>query len=175
EWYLFISNGQNIWARNAANGGIFFKPAPFGNDRYAQFGDEFGLPVPGNFDPPITSTQPEGGFTNTREREDVNNDGSVSPIDALLIINKLNSGDTTLVSTPFSHAPFVDVNGDGSCAPIDALIIINKLNAANDAPAGEGEGESADSFFAELGSDSSGGDSLSVLLAIDDYHTNRKK
>ena len=105
----------------------------------------------------------------------MNNDGSVSPIDALLIINKLNSGDTELVSTPFSHAPFMDVNGDGSCAPIDALIIINKLNAASDNPAGEGEGESADSFFAKLGSGPSSDDSLWVLLAIDDYHVNRKK
>ncbi len=177
EWYVFMSNGAagGLITRHTLEGGIYYKPTPFGEDIFAQFGDEFGLPIPGNFDPPLTPTQPSGSFTNSREREDVNNDGFVTPIDALLIINRLNSGDTELVSTPFSRAPFVDVSGDGSLAPIDALIIINKLNAANDAPAGEGEGESADSFFAELGSDSGSDDSLGVLLAMDDYHFKSKK
>ena len=103
----------------------------------------------------------------------MNNDGVVSPLDALLIINKLNSGDPSLVSTPFTSAPFVDVNGDGSCAPIDALIVINWLNShSGSTPAGEGE--AADAFFSDLGRSSSD-DSLSALLAIDDYHLNRKK
>jgi hypothetical protein len=138
---------------------------------FAQFGDEFGLPVPGNFDPPITSPQLPGSSNNSQLNVDVNNDGVVSALDALLIINKLNSGNTTLPSTPFNSAPFVDVNGDGSCAPVDALIVINWLNAhSNDAPAGEGEA-SADSFFSNLGSSD---DSLGALLAIDDQ-VNRKK
>ena len=162
--------------RLAAGGGVInFTPTPFGNDLYAQFGDEFGLPVPGNFDPPLTPTQAAGSFTNSRDKADVDNDGYVSPIDALLIINKLNSGDTTLSSSPFAHAPFVDVNGDGSCAPIDALMVINYLNAqsGSSTPAGEGEGD-ADAFFSDLGS-SGNDDGLSVLLAIDDYNVNRKK
>ena len=31
-------------------------PVPFGPDIYAQFGDEFALPVVGNFDPPATGS-----------------------------------------------------------------------------------------------------------------------
>jgi len=184
EWYLLLSGGNtvgtgtSIVTRLAAGGGVInFTPTPFGNDLYAQFGDEFGLPVPGNFDPPLTPTQAAGSFTNSRDKADVDNDGFVSPIDALLIINRLNSGDTTLSSSPFAHAPFVDVNGDGSCAPIDALMVINYLNAqsGSSTPAGEGEGDaSADAFFSDLGS-SSNDDSLSVLLALDDYNVNRKK
>ena len=55
-------------------------------------------------------------------------------------------------------------------------MVINWLNAqSGSTPAGEGEAESADSFFEELGTDSSSDDSLGALLAIDDYHFNRRK
>ncbi|MFN0021054.1 MAG: dockerin type I domain-containing protein [Pirellulaceae bacterium] len=176
EWYLFISNNQSILTRNAANGGMFFKPAPFGSDRFAQYGDEWGLPIAGNFDPPVTSAQPAGSFTNSRDREDVDNDGFVSPIDALMIINRINSGDTSLDSTPFARAPYVDVNGDGTLAPVDALLVINRLNApAGGDSSGEGEGEAADAFFGSLGSRPASDSSLSALLAVDDYFNNRKK
>lgn len=182
EWYLLLSGGQTVGTGqtivqrlNAGGGVISFKPTPFGNDLYAQFGDEFGLPVPGNFDPPITSTQPTGGYTNSRDRSDVDNDGSVSPIDALLIINLLNSGNTSLASTPFTHAPFVDVNGDGSVSPIDALMVINQLNSPSGDSGISGEGEAADTVFAELGNTSGSNDSLSALLLTDDYFTHRKK
>ena len=33
-----------------------FSPIPFGNDIYAEFGDELALPLIGNFDPPVTPT-----------------------------------------------------------------------------------------------------------------------
>jgi hypothetical protein len=175
EWYLLISNGQSLQARNAdPTRGMAFKPSPFGSDLFAQFGDEFGLPIVGNFDPPITPAQPTGSFTNSRDRADVDNDGNVSPIDALLIINKLNSGDTSLASTPFARAPFVDVDGDGTLAPIDALLVINRLNAPSSSDS-SGEGEAADAFFGSLGSRPSSDSSLSALLAVDDYFSNRKK
>jgi hypothetical protein len=36
-----------------------FSPAPLGNDLFAQFGDNFALPIVGNFDPPVAkSTAP---------------------------------------------------------------------------------------------------------------------
>ena len=70
---------------------------------------------------------------------DVNNDGFVSPLDALLVISELNiSGSYTLPepSAGFTPPPFLDVNENGSIEPADALQIINHLNAnAN----GEGE------------------------------------
>ncbi len=34
-----------------------FSPAPLGSDLFAQFGDNFGLPIVGNFDPPVGTPQ----------------------------------------------------------------------------------------------------------------------
>ncbi len=50
-------------------------------------------------------------------------DGFVTPTDALLIINHLNSGNNDYVYE-------FDINGDGSISPIDTLFVINKLNSA---------------------------------------------
>jgi len=79
---------------------------------------------------------------------DVNNDGFVSPIDALLIISELNeSGSYQLPVSGANPPPFYDVGGegdnenqtpDGFISPADAIIIINHLN---DNANGEGEGE----------------------------------
>jgi VCBS repeat-containing protein len=79
-------------------------------------------------------------WQNAADPRDVNNDGSVTPQDVLIIINRLNSGpnsdvlDLEITGPP---PPFVDVNGDGSVSPSDVLNIINFLNAQ---PVGEGEG-----------------------------------
>lgn len=70
---------------------------------------------------------------------DVNNDKTISPIDALLVIIYLNTGKTTHVDSLPADAPFVDVNGDCFLSPIDALMVINELNAD-----GEGEAEALD-------------------------------
>ncbi|MCA9146371.1 MAG: cadherin-like domain-containing protein, partial [Planctomycetales bacterium] len=68
---------------------------------------------------------------------DVNRDGMISPLDALLGINELGTprysvaggrllDPKTLTITPFY---FFDVNGDNIIAPIDVLLIINYLNS----------------------------------------------
>lgn len=59
---------------------------------------------------------------------DVDGDGFITPLDALLVINDLNeNGPRNLAGgVPPQHP--VDVNGDGSIAAIDALLIINRLN-----------------------------------------------
>jgi VCBS repeat-containing protein len=76
---------------------------------------------------------------------DVNADGFVSPIDALLIINDLNyRGARRLPNppqAPFEPPPYLDVSGDGFVSPNDALLVINHLNGAGGAGEGEGEGE----------------------------------
>ena len=158
EWYLLVSGGTSIVDRlNAGGGTITFKPTPFGNDIYAQYGDEFGLPVVGNFDPPLTSAIDDAPFTNPQDPLDVNNDGNISPLDALLIINMLNAGQTTPPAPSISGNPFVDINNDGAISPLDALLIINWLNTNTSVtPDGGGEGESAasdtatDDYFATL-------------------------
>ena len=73
-----------------------FTPVPFGPDRYAKFGDEYALPVVGNFDPPVTgeavAARRRGNLhTNLDLPMDVNDDGYITPIDALIPINRLNS------------------------------------------------------------------------------------
>lgn len=84
---------------------------------------------------------------------DVNGDGSVTPVDALLIINHLN-----LRASNWNVR--LDVSSDGRVTPSDALIVINYLNKKNATMSGEGESsaqppidrdqvdvESLDSFF----------------------------
>lgn len=81
----------------------------------------------------ITVTGARSPYHNYNLNEDVNGDGFVSPIDALLIINELNargSGPITVVDSGSGEGPLpmLDVNGDGMITPIDVLIIINHLN-----------------------------------------------
>ncbi|QDV23930.1 Ig-like domain-containing protein [Aureliella helgolandensis] len=84
------------------------------------------------------------GYYNAQNPLDVNDDGFVSPIDALSIINRLNSGDTDLGTVAgegeVSKRLYVDTNNDGFLAPIDALLVINRLNANSLAAQAEGEG-----------------------------------
>ncbi len=80
-------------------------------------------------------------WQNSTNRHDVSNDGMVSPLDALLIINDLNARRArTLTGTNFLPPPFIDVNGDSAVSAIDALLVINFLNAARGG-GGEGEGQ----------------------------------
>jgi hypothetical protein len=91
---------------------------------------------------------------NTAISEDVNKDGFVTPIDALLVINYIgvNVGPGKLLPDgqlpPRSPAdigipPLVDVNDDGFVAPIDALRVVNFINLGDGEGEAEGEGEDA--------------------------------
>jgi hypothetical protein len=86
----------------------------------------------------IQVTDSDGVWHNRQRPFDVNNDGSVSPVDALLVINFLNifgAGSVPGGSPP----PYYDVNSDSFVTPIDALMVINVLNTQG----AEGEGEGA--------------------------------
>ena len=60
---------------------------------------------------------------------DVNDDGVVSALDALQVVNHLNStqSDSAQVSGQ-AAPPYYDVNDDGAVSALDALIVINELN-----------------------------------------------
>jgi uncharacterized repeat protein (TIGR01451 family) len=98
-----------------------------------------------------------GMHTNAFLAPDVNGDGWVTPIDALLIINRLNSMGTGPLRASVSD--FLDVNRDNHLSPIDALMVINYLNQASSAQA-EGESDmqqptrdrmtAIDSYFASI-------------------------
>ncbi|MCO6458749.1 MAG: hypothetical protein J5I93_25865 [Pirellulaceae bacterium] len=125
EWYFLVSDSAS---------GQFdpYSPAPLGNDIFAQFGDEFALPLFGNFDPPVTDSPEEISLTNPDNAYDTNMDGRVTPVDVLVVINWLNAppSQPTGVTRP-------DVTADKRVAPNDALSVINYLNVRG---AGEGEG-----------------------------------
>lgn len=79
---------------------------------------------------------------------DVNQDGEVTPLDVLILVNQINQNGTGPLPTngggnggtgePDPILP--DVNGDGSLTAIDVLMIVNQIN--NGISSGEGESHS---------------------------------
>lgn len=73
----------------------------------------------------------------------MNRDGYVAPLDALLVINYLNTAEANSLTAP------LDINQDWFVSPLDALLVINYLNGysarstSSDANGESGEGESA--------------------------------
>lgn len=67
---------------------------------------------------------------------DVNSDGLVTPIDALLIINSLSQLRASGEGEAAPRSLYTDVNGDGNVTPLDALHVINHMSRARrgDAP-----------------------------------------
>jgi hypothetical protein len=62
---------------------------------------------------------------------DTNNDGFVSSIDALLILDSINLEGSRRLRFPTGNVappPFYDVSGDAFVSPIDALLVLNELN-----------------------------------------------
>ncbi len=128
-----------------------YAPTPLGNDLLFEFGVAAEQPVFGNFDPPVAESSGEGSgsgasaYQNPRDRHDVNQDGVVSPGDALRVINAMNLHGAgrldALIPGGSQYAPprsFLDVNGDQFVSPGDVLGVINRLNGARSSGA-EGE------------------------------------
>ncbi len=86
----------------------------------------------------VTDNDPEFPWQNPRNPLDVNDDGRVTPIDALLVINALNNRFqlTPELPVPFDPVQYLDVDGNDLVTPIDALLVINQLNLQ---VTGEGE------------------------------------
>ena len=59
---------------------------------------------------------------NQFDPEDVNNDGEISPVDALIVINSMKR------SSVSDREHFIDVNNDGFRSPLDVLMVINRLS-----------------------------------------------
>lgn len=78
------------------------------------------------------------GWHNASNPLDVDGNGTVTPLDALLVINDLNSfGAHALAGNGASAPPYLDTNNNGEVTPLDVLLVINYLNE------GEGEGLAA--------------------------------
>ena len=71
-------------------------------------------------------------FHNMAIAADVSGDWFVSPRDALIVINELNTGGSRVLDPNESHdstiSSYVDTNADNRLTPIDALRVINALN-----------------------------------------------
>ena len=135
EWFIFVSGGASILNRIGNDASlnvpaIKFETEPFGNDIFAVFGDEFALPLLGNFDPPLSNAVT--GLTNPANALDVNADTFITPLDALLVINQLGARTASINPSP---SMYYDVNGDGAISPLDALLVINALSDSSRAAA----------------------------------------
>ncbi len=91
-----------------------------------------------------TGTGTTRAFQNPTLAQDVNNDGAVSPIDALLIINMMSraassSGEGEEGSAAPLASFYADVNGDDRVSALDALQVINYLARQSNNRSAEGE------------------------------------
>ncbi len=88
-------------------------------------------PVVASYDSETVVVQPNP-WQNAFHRMDVNASGSITGLDALIIINRLNTQGSGPLQVPpvapNTPAPFYDVTGDNNITPLDALVIINLLN-----------------------------------------------
>ena len=90
--------------------------------------------------PPHQNPLVVGNEDGTTGHRDVNADGFITPIDALLVINFLNTngGGRSVVGLP-APPPYRDVSGDNFISALDALLVINYLNTRGRSGGGEGE------------------------------------
>ncbi|MFN5466765.1 MAG: Ig-like domain-containing protein [Pirellulaceae bacterium] len=73
-------------------------------------------------------------FHNDQRPMDTNDDGTMGPIDALLVINHLNQQPSMLLPSRVEDASglrMVDVTGNRWVTPLDAMLVINRLNAGD--------------------------------------------
>jgi hypothetical protein len=107
------------------------------------------LPAASTEDPDAVGGSPV--LTNLARPLDVNGDGSITALDALLIINRLNRATGGLPQ----GTVFFDTSGDGLVTPLDVLLIFNNLNtramqAAAAAAASSAAGMSQTSGFSSV-------------------------
>ncbi|MGI9455278.1 MAG: hypothetical protein ACR2NU_01885, partial [Aeoliella sp.] len=118
EWYFLLSGFADQQTGSVAALTHAFEPVPFGNDLYAEFGDELALPIVGNFDPPITNeTDPEVQLVLTG---DYDGSGTVDADDFTLWQGSYGQTGDGLAA---------DGNGDGVIDAADMTIWRNNLGA----------------------------------------------
>ncbi len=81
---------------------------------------------------------PDDPLHNYMNPYDVNGNGLVSPLDALLVINELerlhgssNTVNSLVLGATAAATPtfYWDTTGDGTVSPLDVLVVINQLNS----------------------------------------------
>ena len=186
EFHFLLSDNNPIGGRQPAPviatgpSNIFddFSPEPLGNDLISQFGDDFALPLWGNFDPPVARDSDGatniGSLTNSANPLDTNGDGFVTGLDALIVINVLNRPDLNFDQPLRAVASLngfrLDASEDGDVSALDALFVINGIDQELQA---EGEQVSWADSVAEAFSiaDNDDDDDLLSILADDQSGT----
>ncbi|MFO0904296.1 MAG: Ig-like domain-containing protein [Pirellulales bacterium] len=97
---------------------------------------------------------------------DVNADGFVTPLDALILINDINAKGSRVLAgqspaTPLPP-PYLDPNGNGSIEPADVVLVVTAINSGTGE--GEGEGAVADEAFAPIVATPDVGGATTVLV-----------
>jgi hypothetical protein len=157
-----------------ANGRLVYAPAPNSQGQAVvevRIGEGTQAQSVGQLTIQVTKPRP---LYNVVRPRDVTADGVVSPIDALLVINYLNSGGRpdAAASGEGMVGYYLDVNGDNFVSPIDALLVINDLNsrpegAATSANLAEGESAAAAQASPSAPSGDASLDELITWLALD--------
>ncbi len=147
-----IANGDNVIPINVPSNAVIGKPVDLrvrlssvsnlGPTGEAPDGEveDYSITIQGN------------PYTNPTNNLDVNADGSVSPIDVLVLVNYINTNSIS-AHLPFPNGgvagpPYLDVNGDGFVSPIDVLAVINFINRnSNGGGSTGGEGEASDMWI----------------------------
>ena len=93
--------------------------APAVDEDYSRLVANFTV---GPIQPLIVDTRAFGNPDFVKINADANSDGNLSPLDALAVINQLNSSDEGLYRASY------DVDKDGRVTPLDVLIVIDRLN-----------------------------------------------
>jgi hypothetical protein len=157
QFLFFVSNIENRYHEADANNNVRMLPIHFG---------------------PAASI-----WHNFRMSRDANNDGQVSSLDALVVINELNKPAHSDQTTGRLLDPadfFFDINADQHVTSLDSLMIINELNSPT-AISGEGE----DAQVASAGPATLGGHEITAIRAeyaaqrvererLDSGHVNRQ-
>lgn len=155
EWYFLVSRQPNdesfVGTLNAINHP--FEPVPFGNDLYAQYGDQFAAPVLGNFDPPVASSS-------TASWSSANpNSAASSGNSSTSASNGTGTSTSSSNSAPAATTPLASSSTNSSSttgnnttpAPVSTLAAIKPTITVDDAVVVEGTGgASALSFTVHL-------------------------
>ena len=133
HWYPFMFDGTTGAILFADRIELHFMDGQRGDDDLQQNGRITDIGAPGFTAHP---------WQNPAVQCDVDNDGDVVPLDALLLISVINTGgNRNLPAVPQGLGqlpPYLDVSGDDLLAPVDVLMVIHYINSH---PRGSGEGE----------------------------------
>lgn len=102
---------------------------------------------------PITVQQIGGHWQNPSYPYDVNDDGLITPVDVLIMINEINWNDIRELPVPDPTSqqppPYFDVSGDDWLTPQDVLLVVNYLNLHGPGPIPTGSGAAASAGLAD--------------------------